>query len=317
MRKIESKHLLQEESLNLLDLVLSATTADTNIHTFSEFKEWMNSSFHPKTQLNSASYIKKSDQVTRSLKVKQAKSLSDQISDPRLLTTIKRRPSQTFQGLGLIEEGKEGMESSCMTHSKKMSRQNSNSGDLGFELRENSMLGSKSAHSSRSFNGYQQINQYELRERLGKGSFAEVYLAYDTSSEGKEKYAVKVLESKQIKKKFLLRKSSQMIDSESEREEDEEVTSMVRPRESLASLFVRNEVAILKKMSHQYITKLYDVIVDNENSKVYLVLEHCGGGFINESKTEKGMYRKLLESECKRYCKQICPAIDYSTFFPT
>lgn len=46
-------------------------------------------------------------------------------------------------------------------------------------------------------------------------------------------------------------------------------------------MFVRNEVAILKKMEHQYITKLHEVIVDNEKSKVYLVLEYCGGGFIN------------------------------------
>jgi serine/threonine protein kinase len=47
-------------------------------------------------------------------------------------------------------------------------------------------------------------------------------------------------------------------------------------------------------MNHQYITKLYDVIVDNENSKVYLVLDYCSGGFINENKSEKGSYRKLL-----------------------
>jgi hypothetical protein len=85
-------------------------------------------------------------------------------------------------GLGLIEE-KEGMESSYNTQYHEKSRKGSNSGgDLGFDLRENSIIGSKSAHSSRSFNGYQQINQYELRERLGKGSFAEVYLAFDTTS---------------------------------------------------------------------------------------------------------------------------------------
>ena len=48
-------------------------------------------------------------------------------------------------------------------------------------------------------------------------------------------------------------------------------------------------------MNHQNITKLHDVIVDNENSKVYLVLEYCGGGFINQSK-EEGEYKKLLES---------------------
>jgi hypothetical protein len=66
--------------VNLLDLVLPATTADTNIHTFSEFKEWINGSFRIKNQLNSTSYIKKNEQVSRSVKVKQAKSLnSDKI----------------------------------------------------------------------------------------------------------------------------------------------------------------------------------------------------------------------------------------------
>jgi SNF1-activating kinase 1 len=45
-------------------------------------------------------------------------------------------------------------------------------------------------------------------------------------------------------------------------------------------MFVRNEVAILKKVTHQYITKLHDVIVDNIQQKVYLVLDYCGGGFI-------------------------------------
>lgn len=40
-------------------------------------------------------------------------------------------------------------------------------------------------------------------------------------------------------------------------------TKQKKPKPSLADLFVRNEVAILKKMDHRYITKLYDVIVDN------------------------------------------------------
>jgi serine/threonine protein kinase len=52
-----------------------------------------------------------------------------------------------------------------------------------------------------------------MRELLGKGSFADVYLGVDTQSDGKEKYAIKVLESKQIKKKLLLKKNSQILDS--------------------------------------------------------------------------------------------------------
>lgn len=100
---------------------------------------------------------------------------------------IKRQPSQTFQGLGLIVEGKEAMEESYnynneLKQSKKVMRQLSNDAELGFDLQENSILGSKSAQSSRSFNGYQQINEYELRECLGRGSFAKVFLAYDTTS---------------------------------------------------------------------------------------------------------------------------------------
>lgn len=60
-----------------------------------------------------------------------------------------------------------------------------------------------------------------------------------------------------------------MIDTPPVLEDDEDKP---KEKESLASLFVRNEIAILKKMSHQYITKLKDVIFDNEKSKAYLVL---------------------------------------------
>ena len=116
---------VQDEEINLLDLVLPSATADTNIHTFCEFKEWINASFNVKTQLNTASYMKKNDQQLvrsiKSTKVKQVKSLND-ATDQHMLTPIKRRPSQTLQGLLLIEEGKEG--ESYMTESKRMSRQN-------------------------------------------------------------------------------------------------------------------------------------------------------------------------------------------------
>ena len=69
-------------------------------------------------------------------------------------------------------------------------------------LNELSFLEGKSAHSSRSFNGYEQINQYELRQRLGKGQFAEVYLGIDICSPKKTKYAIKIMQSKLLKKKF-------------------------------------------------------------------------------------------------------------------
>ena len=74
------------------------------------------------------------------------------------------------------------------------------------------MMGSRSAQSSVSVNGFEQINQYELTKLLGKGSFADVFMGVDTESEDNKKYAIKVLCRKKIKKRLLLKKNSQMLD---------------------------------------------------------------------------------------------------------
>jgi hypothetical protein len=91
--------MYENEEVNLLDLVMPATTADTNIHTFSEFKEWINTSFQVKTQLNSASYIKKKDMV-KSLKLKSSHSIGSE--SPKMLRSLKQRQSLSFQTLDQI-----------------------------------------------------------------------------------------------------------------------------------------------------------------------------------------------------------------------
>ena len=81
----------------------------------------------------------------------------------------------------------------------------------------NSILGSNTAKSSRSFNGYLQINQYELREEIGRGAFASVFMGIDVDSQEGQKYAIKVLSNKHIKKKFLLKRAnSEAVDMEKE-----------------------------------------------------------------------------------------------------
>ena len=116
-----------------------------------------------------------------------------------------------------------------------------------------------SAHSSRSFNGFDQINQYEIKEQLGTGAFSSVHLCKDIHTN--KLYAAKILEKKLFKKK-LFRKNSGM----------------------LADNFMRNEIAILKKMEHPYIIKLYEVIEDEVQDKIYLILDYCSDGFINQKK---------------------------------
>lgn len=73
----------------------------------------------------------------------------------------------------------------------------------------------------------------------------------------------------------------------------------------------------MKKIEHPYIIKLYEVIEDEVKNKIYMIFEYCEGGYINEVKNKDlfssngSRYRKLLESECKRYYKQLTLAIDY------
>jgi hypothetical protein len=47
------------EEENLLDLVLPSAPANANIHTFPEFKDWLNNQFNLKTDLNPPSSISK------------------------------------------------------------------------------------------------------------------------------------------------------------------------------------------------------------------------------------------------------------------
>jgi serine/threonine protein kinase len=51
-----------------------------------------------------------------------------------------------------------------------------------------------SAHSSRSFNGNEQINQYEIIEKLGAGGFSTVHLCKDVHTG--LNYAMKVVKKK-------------------------------------------------------------------------------------------------------------------------
>lgn len=75
------------------------------------------------------------------------------------------------------------------------------------------------------------------------------------------------MESKSLKKKFFSRKNSQIVSlNEGLLEEDQEGQegNDLGLKESSSAQFVRNEVAILKKLSHQYITRLYEVITDRD-----------------------------------------------------
>lgn len=97
------------------------------------------------------------------------------------------------------------------------------------------------------------VNNYILLDVLGAGSYAEVRLAKDRNTE--MLYAVKVI-NRSVKNKL-----SQASKKNAQSLED-----------------VKREIAIMKKLNHPHVLRLYEVMDDPNVNKLYLVLEYMKGG---------------------------------------
>uniref|UniRef100_A0A7N8XIT6 calcium/calmodulin-dependent protein kinase n=1 Tax=Mastacembelus armatus TaxID=205130 RepID=A0A7N8XIT6_9TELE len=91
-----------------------------------------------------------------------------------------------------------------------------------------------------------QLNQYKLKEEIGKGSYGVVKLAYDEGSE--QYYAMKVVSKKKLMRQCgFLRPNSQQ----------DPFPKAVLPLER-----VYKEIAILKKLDHHNVVRLVEVLDD-------------------------------------------------------
>jgi serine/threonine protein kinase len=69
---------------------------------------------------------------------------------------------------------------------------------------------------------------------------------------------------------------------------------------------LRNEIEILRTMDHSHIVKLYDVL--REGAMVYIIMEYCGGGSLEEYINKKG---PLPEDEVQHFTKQLALGLQY------
>ena len=115
--------------------------------------------------------------------------------------------------------------------------------------------------------------KYKVTRKLGEGMFSTVKLA--THSLTGEKVAIKILEKTRISK--------------------------VEDKER-----INREMAIMKKLNHFNIVKLYQ-IVENKLT-IYLIHEHVEGKEFMEYLTKKG---KLKENEACKFYHQIISGLEY------
>lgn len=67
---------------------------------------------------------------------------------------------------------------------------------------------------------------------------------------------------------------------------------------------VLKEIRILKRLNHQNIISLYEVINDDHSDHIYLILEYVSGGSLMAKSS-------FTEEELKRYFINIVEGLDY------
>ncbi|CAK77224.1 unnamed protein product (macronuclear) [Paramecium tetraurelia] len=117
------------------------------------------------------------------------------------------------------------------------------------------------------------VQNYILDRTLGRGTFGKVKLGYHTIC--KEHVAVKILQKNKI-----------------EKNED--------------AIRVQREISILKKVNHENIIKLYEILESDEN--LYLVMEYAKGGELFDYIVKK---HQLSEPTAAHLFIQLINAVEY------
>ncbi|XP_073168389.1 calcium/calmodulin-dependent protein kinase kinase 2 isoform X5 [Lepidochelys kempii] len=151
-----------------------------------------------------------------------------------------------------------------------------------------------------SITGFQdcvQLNQYKLKDEIGKGSYGVVKLAYN--EDDNTYYAMKVLSKKKLMRQagFPRRPPPRGAKATSE--------GCLEPKGPIEQ--VHQEIAILKKLDHPNVVKLVEVLDDPSEDHLYMVFELVKQGPVMEVPAMK----PLTEDQARFYFQDLIKGIEY------
>ena len=134
------------------------------------------------------------------------------------------------------------------------------------------------------------VNQFTLKEQIGQGSFGIVKLVFDEHQNNA--YAMKIISKRRLKRKSGFRrpgkqKSPSLIDN------------------------IYKEIAFLKKLCHQNIVQLVEVIDNEADENLYMVYELMLGGEVLELDEEGNAKAPLPEHLARKYFLDCLMALEY------
>ncbi|XP_024387223.1 serine/threonine-protein kinase GRIK1 isoform X2 [Physcomitrium patens] len=126
---------------------------------------------------------------------------------------------------------------------------------------------------SQDAEGNKMVNEYVRKCKIGTGSFGKVVL--HQSKKDEKLYAIKIVNKSRLRR------------------------MKVSPSET-AMMDVLREVAILKRVDHPNVVKLYEVIDDPNSDRLYMVMEHVEGKSIFEGCGSPGGIGEAAARKCFR-----------------
>ncbi|PKI85990.1 hypothetical protein MVES_000564 [Malassezia vespertilionis] len=151
--------------------------------------------------------------------------------------------------------------------------------------------------------GSRQINQYHILKPLGQGSFGAVYLG---ENRGDVNHFVAVKEFGKLRLRHNLRISSHRLTQFPEQRN----ATLRKENEEDPLFLVRTEIAIMKKLLHPNVIKLFEVLDDSDSEKLYMVFEYCPGGILIDVSPGKQVI-PMTEDQARKSFVQILSGIDY------
>ncbi|XP_030633452.1 calcium/calmodulin-dependent protein kinase kinase 1b [Chanos chanos] len=142
-----------------------------------------------------------------------------------------------------------------------------------------------------------QLNQYKLKNEIGKGSYGVVKLAYNEDDD--QYYAMKVVSKKRLLKQYgFTRRPPPRGSTPSQDDQKKPFGPLDR---------VYQEIAILKKLDHLNVVKLVEVLDDPAEDNLHMVFELVPKGPVMEVPTDN----PFTEEQARFYFRDIILGIEY------
>ncbi|KAF9465010.1 kinase-like domain-containing protein [Collybia nuda] len=145
-------------------------------------------------------------------------------------------------------------------------------------------------------NRHRRVNQYIRSRKVGKGQHGEVFLCTDESNHGRQ-VALKIVKRSNPRDRIkLLRRNHQQNPGG-------------LPPLSSTEHSVRKEITVMKKCRHGNIVRLFEVIDDPQQDKIFLAMEFLAGGPIQWSNTQHQPVLSIQQT--RRIIRDVILGLEY------